>query len=67
MVLGELISSNLIELFNREKVIKRRFKFFCRDHNKKFVVQYAIDDSNPPLFTLKIKLENGNNGEIKDC
>jgi hypothetical protein len=66
MVLGELVSRNLLELFNREQGIKKNFQIYCRDYNKKFSVEYAIDSSNPPVFILKIKLKNGNNGEIKN-
>ena len=66
MVLGELISRDLLELFKREKSIKKSFKSFCKDYNKRFLVEYLIDSSTPPVLTLKIKLENGNNGEIKN-
>jgi hypothetical protein len=68
MVLGELKSYNLVELFNKEEELMEKFKMFCESRKKIVIPEYLIDNSRPPLFTLRIKLEkqNGNNGEIEN-
>ena len=62
---GDFISNDLGELFKKEKRLLLQFEDYCRQHNKSIQLRYyvAADD----LFILKIKLKNGNNGEIKDC
>jgi hypothetical protein len=62
---GDFISNDLGELFKKEKRLLLQFEDYCRQHNKSIQLQYyiAADD----LFILKIKLKNGNNGEIKNC
>jgi len=63
--IGDFISDDLGELFKKEKRLLSKFEDYCRQHNKSVELRYyiAADD----LFILKIKLKNGNNGEIKNC
>lgn len=65
MIVGEFISENIGELFNREQKIRTQYIKFCKEHNKILKTRYSVDSG--PLFVLEIIILNkdGNNGEIK--
>lgn len=67
MEIGEFTSRDFGELFNKEQDLRRKFIHYCSRFNKTLEFTYLITTADPVLFVLKLKIENGNNGEVNDC
>jgi hypothetical protein len=67
MLIGEFRSSDLGELFKRERRLRESYEVYCRQHSKNINFKYCTLAN--ALFQLEIFInknrDNGDNGEIK--
>lgn len=65
MIVGEFISEEIGELFNREQRIVDQYKKYCCEHEKVLDNRYTIRPDS--LFALEIIIKDDNDRQIENC
>jgi hypothetical protein len=65
VIVGEFISDEIGELFNREQRIVDQYKKYCWEHGKVLDNRYSLRPDS--LFALEIIIKDDDDRQVKSC